>query len=53
MRVLRGLIALIDGYLAYFFDDPDPYDRAIKQGALGKEFANEWKEIYNRMHRGT
>jgi len=51
MSVLRGLIALIDGYLAYFFDDPDPYDRAIKQGALGKEFANEWKEIYKTLYK--
>ena len=51
MSVLKGLISLIDGYLAYFFDDPDPFDYAIKRGALGKEFANEWREIYRTLYK--
>jgi len=48
---IASLIALIDGYLANFFDDPDPYDRWIKQGALGREFAAEWRETYRTLYK--
>ncbi|MFX0201405.1 MAG: hypothetical protein ACFFCW_35260 [Candidatus Hodarchaeota archaeon] len=47
------LVGLLDGYLAYFFDDPDPYDKWIKQGALGRAFATEWKknETYSTLYK--
>jgi len=48
---LRSLILLIDGYLTYFFDDPDPYDRWIRRGALGREFLSEWREVYKTLYK--
>ncbi len=51
IKLLSGLISLIDGYLAYFFDDPDPFDQPIRKGAIGKEFANEWKTIYKTLYK--
>jgi len=42
---IKSVILLLDGYLAWFFDDPAPFSQAIRQGALGREFALEWRKI--------
>lgn len=45
LNLLRNLITLIDGYLANYLGDPEPFRGKIKAGALGPELAKEWKRI--------
>ena len=45
LKLLSNLITFIDGYLANYLDDPEPYRVKIRAGALGKEIAREWKSI--------
>lgn len=45
LNLLRNLITLIDGYLANYLGDPEPFKRKIRAGALGPELAKEWKRI--------
>ena len=48
---IKSVILFLDGYLAWFFDDPKPYSQAIRQGALGKEFAAEWRRIEKTLYK--
>ena len=51
LKFLGSLILLIDGYLAYFFDDPEPFNRYVRKGVLGSEFKNDWKEVYRILYK--
>jgi len=51
LKFLGSLILLIDGYLAYFFDDPEPFNHYIKRGALGSELQKDWKEVYKILYK--
>jgi len=42
---------MLDGYLVNRFDDFAAYDQKVKQGKLGRTFAERWKETKKNLER--
>jgi len=45
------MISILDGYLVNRFDDFAAYDQKVKQGKLGRTFAEHWKETKKNLER--
>jgi len=45
------MITLLDGYLVNHFDDFTAFEQKVKQGKLGRTFADQWKETKKNLSR--
>ncbi len=45
LKLLANLITFLDGYLAYYFEDPEPFRIKIRAGELGGDVSREWRSI--------
>ena len=45
LKLVANLITFLDGYLAYYFDDPEPFRVKIRAGELGSDVSREWRSI--------
>jgi len=51
IKLLKHLISFLDGYLANYFDDPEPIENKIKGGKLGREISREWRDIEKSLKK--